>query len=61
MEQKKKGHKAVFGIFKTRSSVDSAVEMLKSKGFKNSDISVLMPSEEGTKKFNPNLNRGQNY
>ena len=47
----KKGHKSTFGIFNSRSSVDHAVDVLKQNGFRNSDISVLMPSEQGTQDF----------
>ena len=42
---------AVFGIFPDRSSVDRAVDRLKTEGFRNSDISVLFPNKEGTKDF----------
>lgn len=44
-------HKAVFGIYKTRAGAESAVDALKVAGFRNSDISVLMPSTEGTQDF----------
>lgn len=39
----KKGNKGVFGIFDTKTETESAVESLKKVGFRNSDISVLMP------------------
>lgn len=39
----KKGNKVVLGIFDTRMEVENAVDMLKASGFRNSDISVLMP------------------
>jgi Alternative complex III, ActD subunit len=42
---------AVFGIFPNRTNVDSAVDALKAAGFKNTDISVLFPENEGTKDF----------
>jgi hypothetical protein len=42
---------AVFGIYSNRSAVDSAVDSLKAAGFKNTDISVLFPENEGTKDF----------
>ena len=51
MMMDKKGHKSVFGIFNSRASVDSAVDRLKTAGFRNQDISVLMPSKEGTHDF----------
>ncbi|MCU1302356.1 MAG: hypothetical protein JWQ87_2640, partial [Candidatus Sulfotelmatobacter sp.] len=34
---------AVFGIYSDRSSVDRAVEALKTAGFSNSDVSALFP------------------
>lgn len=46
-----KGHKAVFGIFDSRSAVETAVNDLKMASFRNTDISVLMPSEESTQNF----------
>jgi|SRR5579859_3367383 Protein of unknown function (DUF3341) len=42
---------AVFGIYPNRTNVDSAVDALKAAGFKNTDISVLFPENEGTKDF----------
>ena len=42
---------AVFGIYPNRTKVDSAVDALKAAGFKNTDISVLFPENEGTKDF----------
>lgn len=40
---------AVFGIFPNRSSLLTAVERLRSSGFRNTDVSVLAPINEGTK------------
>lgn len=48
---KKKGHKAVFGIFSDRASLDRAVDSLRDHGFRNSDVSVLMQSEGETTDF----------
>ena len=42
---------AVFGIYPNRSSVDSAVEALKSAGFSNNDVSALFPETDSTKEF----------
>jgi hypothetical protein len=42
---------AVFGIYSTRSSVETAVDALKADGFRNTDISVLFPENVGTKDF----------
>jgi Alternative complex III, ActD subunit len=42
---------AVFGIYQDRATVESAVDMLRQAGFRNTDISVLFPYNEGTKDF----------
>lgn len=42
---------AVFGIYKNRNGVENAVDQLKYSGFRNSDISVLMPDKDETKGF----------
>ena len=42
---------AVFGIYPTYTSVENGVDALKSEGFRNTDISVLMPENVGTKDF----------
>ena len=42
---------AVFGIYSTYEGVESAVDVLKSAGFRNTDISVLFPENAGTKDF----------
>jgi len=42
---------AVFGIYPDSNSVDSAVDALKTAGFRNTDISVLFPDKPGTKEF----------
>ncbi len=46
-----KGKKSVFGIFSSRELVDEAVNRLKAAQFRNQDISVLMPSKDGTQEF----------
>ncbi len=46
METKKT---AVFGIFNSRLQVDEAVNKLRTAGFKNTDISVLLPESLGDK------------
>lgn len=40
---------AVFGIYPNRTDALAAVETLKSAGFRNTDISVLVPDNPGTK------------
>jgi len=42
---------AVFGIYRDRSSVEGAVDTLRQENFRNTDISVLFPENEGTKDF----------
>lgn len=49
-DETKDNHKAVFGIFMSRTAVEQGVERLKADGFANSEISVLMP-EGGSEKF----------
>lgn len=49
--ENKKGNKVVFGIFDTRMSVERAVDELKLRGFRQEDISVLLPNAEGSKNF----------
>lgn len=51
MEMGKKGKNSVFGIFKDQASLDRTVDILKTQNFRNSDISVLMQSKQGTKDF----------
>ena len=42
---------AVYGLYKNRSNVEEAVEALKVGGFRNTDISVLFPENQGSKDF----------
>ncbi len=42
---------AAFGIYRTTSEVDNAVNSLQAAGFRTEDISVLFPENEGTKDF----------
>jgi Protein of unknown function (DUF3341) len=42
---------AVFGIYSTSSDAENAVDALKGEGFRNTDISVLFPHNEGSKDF----------
>jgi hypothetical protein len=42
---------AAFGIYKTRSGVESAVDALRQAQFRNTDISVMFPDNAGTKDF----------
>lgn len=43
-------NKSVFGVYGTRSNVESAVTTFKDAGFSNSDISVLLPDKAGSSK-----------
>jgi len=42
---------AVFGIYRDRSHAEQAVDALRGAGFRNSDVSVLLPDNVGTKDF----------
>lgn len=42
---------AVFGIYPNHPSVEAAVDTLKNAGYRNTDISVLFPDNQGTKDF----------
>ena len=42
---------AVYGIYPSRPMVERAVDALKEAGFRNADISVLLPESGGTKEF----------
>ena len=42
---------AVFGIYPTRSQAELAVDELRRAGYRNTDISVLMPENQGSKDF----------
>ncbi|MEO7651548.1 MAG: quinol:electron acceptor oxidoreductase subunit ActD, partial [Bryobacteraceae bacterium] len=42
---------AVFGIYRTRDAASRAVDALRNAGFRNTDISALLPENEGTKDF----------
>ena len=42
---------AVYGIYRDRPMVERAVDALKVAGFRNEDISVLLPESGGTKAF----------
>ncbi len=40
---------AAFGIYRTQPEVEYAVDLLRAEGFRNTDISVLLPENKGTK------------
>jgi hypothetical protein len=42
---------AVFGIYRDQAKLENAVDTLRAEGFRNTDISVLFPENEGTKDF----------
>jgi hypothetical protein len=42
---------AAFGIYKTRAAAENAVEALRRENFRNTDISVMFPDNQGTKDF----------
>jgi hypothetical protein len=42
---------AVFGIYKTRADLDTALLELSDRGFRNEDVSVLLPENLGSKEL----------
>jgi Protein of unknown function (DUF3341) len=42
---------SVFGIYPSRAAVEEAVQNLRTAGFRSTDISVLLPDNQGTKDF----------
>src|ERR1700719_1574406 len=42
---------AVYGIYRNVSQVENTVDNLREQGFRNTDISVLLPENAGTKDF----------
>ncbi len=42
---------AVFGIYKSSSQAEQAVDRILAAGFSNNDISVLMPDQQSSKEF----------
>ncbi len=42
---------AAFGIYRTREGAERGVDELLANGFRNEDISVLLPENQGTKDF----------
>jgi hypothetical protein len=42
---------SVFGVYPTHDSADAAVDTLRTKGFRNTDISVLFPQNVGSKEL----------
>ena len=46
-----KGNKVVFGIYDNRLALERCVDELKLRGFRQEDISVLLPNAEGAKNF----------
>ena len=42
---------AVFGIYRDATSAERAVDTLITRGYPNSDISVLLPDQRGTREF----------
>jgi hypothetical protein len=42
---------AAFGIYQTHADVEYAVDLLKAEGFRNTDVSVLFPENQGSKDF----------
>jgi hypothetical protein len=51
VKTKKDAKLSVFGLFKDEDTLGRAVDALKAGGFRNSDISALLPDRESTKTF----------
>jgi len=50
MDEKKTDKKiAVFGLFEQRSQLEMAIDMLRTAGFRESDMSALLPDAASTK------------
>jgi len=49
---------ALFGIFKKRSEIDEAIQMLKKVGFASKDITIMFPEEQGPQDF-PQVQKNQ--
>lgn len=47
---------SVYGLYRDRPGVEEAVDSLKRFGFRNTDISVLLPDNVGTKDFAHEMN-----
>ena len=47
---------AIFGIYPSRADALEAVETLKTAGFRNTDVAVLLPDNPGTKDFAVEMN-----
>ncbi len=46
-----KKNKAVYGVFRDRRNLEEAIDALKDSGFRNSDISILLPRGETSEVF----------
>jgi hypothetical protein len=44
-------NKAVFGIYKTQSGVENALEMLRDERFRSSDVAVLLPESASSREL----------
>lgn len=42
---------AVFGLFEERGALENAIDMLRADGFRESDISALLPDKQATKEL----------
>ncbi|MEK6773611.1 MAG: DUF3341 domain-containing protein [Bdellovibrionota bacterium] len=51
MQSRKDNHKAVFGIYSSRSAVEQGIDRLKADGFASTEISVLIPAQGGSEQF----------
>jgi len=44
-------NKAVYGIYRSRVDLENAVDVLREAGFRNTDISALLPDNQSNKEF----------
>jgi hypothetical protein len=42
---------SAFGLYRTQADVEYAIDLLRAEGFRQTDISVLLPENQGTKDF----------
>src|SRR4029079_2072571 len=51
LKERSMANTAVYGIYRNRVNVEHAVDTLREQGFRNTDISVLFPENQGSKQF----------
>ena len=51
MNDKKDSKIVVFGLFESRSQIEAAIDGLRAEGFRETDLSALLPDKAGTKEL----------